>query len=525
MTQSIRLMLRILCCLCVSLGAVPMRDSAAAADETNYLPPGTAEMRHLCLLYHGQARRTAWTAENLRPYVACLNAEGQPVSWLFDSFLFIEFATDAGAQLYYYAPDKGRVNGADWVWLAESWFRAETGLIGLERCVAELGAALNDSDRRVNVVITLPVPLHQLTEFSGLPGVDASLDLSREEDRRRALTWYMNAVSERFAAADYRHLRLLGFYWTGESVSPEQHETVRWTADWLHVRDLRFFWIPYFTASGVEHWRELGFDAMMLQPNYFFDGDGGLNRLMLAARRARLLGSGVEMEFDGRVFTSDVHYQRYWDYLDAGAAYGWMTGAVQGWYEGGNALGRMMQEGERGRSMYEALCRFVQGAYIPHNPERFPVLIGAPTPEDRPNLALASRGATVRGAIDDGRPGLAPERLIDGQSLIYTGESGFAWFAIPGSLLVEFPEPVALNRTRTLFFDLDGRTYAYRMETSIDGEIWEGAVDKSEGAWGGWQVDDFPDRMARFCRITGLHNSTGQTLCQIVEFEAYGTVD
>lgn len=490
--------------------------------QRHYLPPSTANIKDLCLIYHGQNRRVDWTAENLLPYVAYVDENRNPTDWLFDSFLFIEFATDENKSLYHYAPSAAQADGTDWAWLADAWFREKTGLIGLEKCVGTTGSILKDPEHKVNVVITLPVPLNQVTAFTNLPGTSESLDFSQTKNRQQALEWYINTVSERFASANYHHLNLLGFYWTGESIDSEQHDTVRWTADFLHSRKLKFYWIPYFTAAGVEHWQEVGFDAMMLQPNYFFEGSGGINRLMLAAKRALVLGSGIEMEFDARAFTKEEHYQRYWDYLDAGVKYGWMKDSLLGWYEGGGALRRMFEEGEKGRMMYEALYHFVKGDYIPENTDRLPTLIVMPPRETGENLALASLGTKIHGAIDDGKPGLAPHRMIDGQWLMYTGTSGFTWFGIPGSVTLELTKSASVNRTRTLFFDLDGRCYTYRIDTSIDGEHWEPAVDKSDGQWSSWQLDNFTERQAHFVRITGLSNSACQNLCQIVEFEVYG---
>lgn len=507
--------------LSLFLAALPC--PASEVDQGAYLPPGTAGVRHLCLIYHGQQQRVQWTPDTLRPYVTCLDASGNGRDWLFDSFLFIEYATDTGEYLHHYAPGTVQADGADWVWLAESWFRDGTGLAALEQCVAQAGDSLGDPKHKVNVIIALPVPLNQIRDFAGLPGTDKPLDFGLEEGRRRGLEWYISAVFERFKASGYRHLNLLGFYWTGESISADQHDTVRWTADFLHRQGLTFYWIPYFSAAGVELWRDLGFDAMMLQPNYFFDGDGGIDRLMLTAKRARALGSGVEMEFDGRTFTSEAHLQRFWDYLDAGVKYGWMREAQIGWYEGGSALLDMLKEGEKGRGMYEAVYRFVKGTYAARTPERLPDT-SPPLPQGSgENLALASRGAVVHGAIDNGEPGLEPGRMIDGKSLFYTGTTGFTWFGVaPGHVTVELAAPERLNQTRTFFYDLDGRHYTYRLETSPDGQKWDLAVDKSAGTWGGWQVDTFPEREARFLRLTCFSNSTGQPVCQVIEFEVYG---
>ncbi|HQL94012.1 MAG TPA: DUF4855 domain-containing protein [Candidatus Hydrogenedentes bacterium] len=504
-------------------GALAFCALAAAADP-GYFPPGDARtggMRHLCLVYHGQQRRPAWTEEQLLPYVARVDAEGVPRSWLFDSFLLIEFATDDGKQLYHYDPRRAQPGHADWQWLADAWFREETGLIGLERALERAGTALGDPARVVNVVITLPVPEPQAGVFGVLPGGGAPLDFSRPADRMAALRWYMDTVRARFDAAAYRHLRLEGFYWTGESVSPDLEETVRGTADRCHAGGLRLYWIPYFSARGAAQWRALGFDAMMLQPNYFFEGDGGIARLALAARRARAYGSGVEIEFDGRALRSAEHRQRLFDYLDAGARYGWQAGALTGWYEGGGALGLLARDADpEVRALYDAVCDYVQNRRVPGDVERLPALPEPPAPRGD-NLALASRGAKVTGALDNGNPDLAPGKMLDGDTSGYSGSSGLTWFSIPGSVTVELPETARVAETRILFFDLDGRTYTYTVETSADGQIWEPAADHRADPVHGWQADVFSPRAARFLRLTGLTNSTGQPLMQVVEFEAY----
>ena len=75
--------------------------------------------------------RPAWTAQSLRPYVAEIDAQGRATDWLFDSFLFIEYETDSGRGLNYArardAKDKPQPDLADWQWLADEWFRPDSG--------------------------------------------------------------------------------------------------------------------------------------------------------------------------------------------------------------------------------------------------------------------------------------------------------------------------------------------------------------------------------------------------------------
>ena len=331
-------------------------------------------MRHLCLIYHGQARREKWTAEALLPYVAYVDEQGKPADWLFDSFLFLEFATDSGASLYH---DNGKgpyPTLGDWQWLADAWFREDTGLVGLERATATAGAALGETDRKVGVVISVPLPQRSIHAFGPLPGGSRTLDFAVEEDRREALAWYVDTVSNRFQQEGYAHLKLLGFYWTAESIPDSDNGLVEWLAETIHAKKTKFYWIPYFNARGVEGWRERGFDAMMLQPNHFFHEESKPSRLADTARRAIAMGSGVEMEFDDRAYNSELFRGHFYDYLDAGAKYGWMKGAVQGWYEGGGTIKRMLAHPETGRALYDDLYRFIKGTYVPTGRENLPEL-------------------------------------------------------------------------------------------------------------------------------------------------------
>lgn len=137
------------------------------------------------------------------------------------------------------------------------------------------------------------------------------------------------------------------------------------------------------------------------------------------------------------------------------------------------------------------------------------------------SIGCALMGCEDDRLLDDGNPDLAPGKMLDGDTSGYSGSSGLAWFSIPGSVTVELPETARVAETRILLFDLDGRTYTYTVETSEDGKTWEPAADHRAAPVHGWQADVFSPRAARFLRLTGLTNSTGQPLMQVVEFEAY----
>lgn len=495
------------------------------AEPMPYLAPGTPQVggvRHLCLIYHGRAGRVQWTKEAIMPYVAYVDEEGKPSDWFFDSFLFIEFATDAGASLYSYREAKTQPAIADWQWLADCWFREDTGLIGLERAVAEAGRVLGQNDHMVNVAITLPMPLREIESFGPLPGEERTLHFGDEQDRQRALAWYIGSVLQRWEEAGYEHLRLVGFYWLAESIPGQDHAIVESTATHVHGKGYRLYWIPYFGATGVLAWRARGIDAAMLQPNHFFAEQANERRLLDAARRARAAGCGIEIEFDARALSSEDHQHRFWAYLDAGVKYGWMNRAILGYYEGGGAIKKFAETPGLGRELYDAVFRFAKGTYEVSGKVRLP-------PDNlirhgnTGNIALASKGANIIGCVRrEDQPELAPEKIIDGDMAFYGGMSGFRYFAWPGSFTIELAEASTVARAQTMLWDLDGRHFRYRIETSLDGEHWELAVDKSEGECVGWQIDEFSARRAKYVRLTGLYNSVND-LFQVVEFEVYPT--
>ena len=501
----------------LSLLLCPVIYSADPPQEPSYLRPGSPEsggIRHLCLIYHGQKRRVAWTMEAILPYVAYIDEKRRPVDGLFDSFLFMEFATDQGASLCHEGEDKGdaRPTAADWKWLAEAWFRPTTGLVGLEKAVTHAGKILGQPDHTANVVISLPIPRSSLKQFGPLPGQQKQLDFSNQADRRQALTWHIEEVLARWKHGDYPHLRLLGFYWTAESTLPEDNDLIRWTSQSLHSRQLKLYWIPYLGAEGFSGWRERGLDAVLLQPGYFFAPSPEPHRLLSAAKQAKRQGWGLEVEVDTRALSSADLRDRFRDYLDAGVEYGWMNDSVVGWYEGGDGIKLFAETPGAGRELYTDVYRFIKKKYTSTGRLKLPKLTLI-SRDNRDNLALASKGARITGCVrPKDNPALAPEKIIDGQLDFYAGTSEFGYCEIPGSFTIELPEATTLARTQMLLWDLDGRWFQYRIETSPDNQRWELAVDKSKGQWSGWQVDRFAPRTARYIRVTPLHNSVGQML-------------
>jgi hypothetical protein len=137
------------------------------------------------------------------------------------------------------------------------------------------------------------------------------------------------------------------------------------------------------------------------------------------------------------------------------------------------------------------------------------------------NYAAQAHGAVATG-------GQRPELLIDGNSAVYDGGSGFAntnWNAKPSeSFVIRFQEGVRLNAARFLLWDKDSRFYRYKLEASpaMARDEWVLLADRTgeTNECRSWQVVTFKTQLVCRLRLTGTYNSANHGF-HVVEFEAY----
>jgi hypothetical protein len=333
-------------------------------------------VRNLVLIYSGAKSHPVWDAEKLLPYVTYVDRRGKPQDWLFDSFLWIQPATWKGVSLYYPTLGIRPAVKADWEWLLNSFSDPAHGVLQLDACVRAAAKSLPNGNRRVNLVLTIPMADAASADFGAIEPGGPSLDFRRDADRVAALRWYIREALARWKKLDAPHVRLVGFDWLRESIKPENRAVVRQTADFLHSQGMKLYWIPYLGASGTDVWRELGIDATMIQPNYAsLKNVKDLSRLSETARLALRTRSGLEIEIDPQAIDLAELRARYLDYLDAGVKYGFMNHAVLGYYEGGGTFARCAASSDvEVRNLYDQTYRFIKGTYRPQGGTPLPSL-------------------------------------------------------------------------------------------------------------------------------------------------------
>jgi len=127
---------------------------------------------------------------------------------------------------------------------------------------------------------------------------------------------YLQHADSLFAARGFTAVRLWGFYWLPEAVSPVDTSIVQHFTALVHFHGLKALWIPYFGSPLASRWRDLGFDQAFLQPNFFVVPATTPARLDSALADATAWDMGFEIEFDHRLLTDKQFRGRLAPYLD-----------------------------------------------------------------------------------------------------------------------------------------------------------------------------------------------------------------
>jgi len=327
------------------------------AQEPGYLTPQAAGFSQCALIYDRPQR----SADDLLLYAARA-VGGEPRGWGFDAFLFLVQASHRGRRT-----EAGETQREDWQYHLDRWFAPGRDLAALDEALARAAATLGEPPAPRAVILSIPYPHPAVRDFGDVDGDGRTEDLSSAEGRATALHWYLTEARRRFGAAGYRRLRLWGFYWMREDVPATEEHLPQEAARLVREGGERFLWIPWFRAAGYDRWRELGFDAAILQPNYAFhswhhQGSVRANRLALAAALARRHGMGIEIEA-GSVDTSLPDRRAFLQYLSRGSrqALGYQQGA-SAHYLGVDTVERLARASDPAlTSLYDRLCDYVAG--------------------------------------------------------------------------------------------------------------------------------------------------------------------
>jgi len=234
----------------------------------------------------------------------------------------------------------------------------------LDSATALVGGALGES-RLLQVVM---VTLYPEAKAESISVFGSTYRFTNSEAQARASAAYVDTIAARFDSSHFANLQLRGFYWLHEEIHGQEEQVVPAVAKAVHAKGKQFFWVPFYTGWGVESWKQWGFDEAWLQPNYFFNLKVAESRLDSSVDRARRLGMGIELEFDGRAYSNPSYYDRLDAYLRVlGQAPDLQSRGVLVYEGGGGLVSLSRSRVKRDQGLYQ---RFVAAFATDHEHAR-----------------------------------------------------------------------------------------------------------------------------------------------------------
>ncbi len=300
-------------------------------------------------------------SDDLMPYTAYLDTNGNIKDFFFDSYLFLPCMDYGPSGARMHVDVNNPTKSQDWTAYVDDTFAYGANVDALEEAYGNTKAALNDTESKAGVFFTILYPCRNAYSFGALGG--KSLNFSKDEDRKYAIKWMIDEQISRFEQAGYKNLDLVGFYWLEEFLVEENDvQLLQYTSEYLHSKGLKFIWIPWYQSNGHTRWEELGFDVACMQPNLMWMGYSDPNRIITSVSISEEYGMGMELEIDSRV-TQDEYFNRYLDYLEGGMNSSMMNSVKMYYQDGKPAVyyTACHSSNQRLRQVYDLTYKYAKG--------------------------------------------------------------------------------------------------------------------------------------------------------------------
>lgn len=281
--------------------AVPSGASIVPSSGTQPMEaydPRSRGIRNMLLVYTGDYQSLGtWSPSDFAPMVTYTNPNGQSLGPMFDTILFLPYGSLQD-------------NQQSWQNYLTDLFTPGQQLDALNTAVGQRNQQLGTYGQQEKVVLTIPYPAFGDGAWGSANGQAllfnaTAADPAALSAREAALQWYVQTLLADWNNAHYANLDLVGLYWDKEDVdysSPGEVPLIQYASSLAHQAGYGFYWIPFYDASGLTEWQQLGFDGVWLQPNYAEQGNAAdISRVANSDAYAKELGLGIELELSGGV--------------------------------------------------------------------------------------------------------------------------------------------------------------------------------------------------------------------------------
>ncbi|HAN21241.1 MAG: hypothetical protein A2Y15_06620 [Clostridiales bacterium GWF2_36_10] len=441
-------------------------------EESGYLThlKGNSDIIKIYNGYYPTQNIADNTAEELLPYIAYLRSDGSYKDTMFDSLVFVPCHTDypSGGRLVKTNGKQGAVM-SDWLLYLENTFAEGINTDALNDVVGEVYSSL-DKKGKFTVYFTLPFPTVVEGAFGDIDNDGKEEYCTTLKERFDILKWYIDLTYETFSDGEYKNLSFGGFYWYREEVnySETDHEVelVKKAASYLTKRGFDFLFDPFFLSTGFDHWKDLGFNAAVMQPNLVFSDYYKTEMLGEFASIIKKYNLGVEMETAEPGSFTDANYEKYGLIYENYLYYGWLTefmDALHTFYQGAGPgtlyefchASSTTAKGAYLRSLYDKTYKFIKGTFTAFAPiisiPDFQTTTGQKNA--RISMTITDPDSTVADFIVEFTK--KPEHgtvlaLADNKSIVYTAEEGYSGtdsFEVRVFDKFSYSEPITVNVT------------------------------------------------------------------------------
>lgn len=312
-----------------------------AFPSANAQEMSAEDVNDMVLIWIGGHARSEWNKEMFTPYVVHKFQDNHR-SWLFDGFLMIEGQLqeldEKGNLVQMYSLGESNDYPArkeHWEYILDKQLGLidGTGCKALDETIGELIPVLGQPATKHKVVMMQCIPKGFAANWGEINGKKINFGVAAE--KIEAMKWYTDLVIEKFNACNFKNIVLDGIYWVREDITDQEVVLVEGMTPYYKEKGLKSYWIPWFHASNLDKWQDLGFDMTYQQPGYFFDVSRPIDRLEQACEDAWEYSMGIELEFEGNCVVgyddkrvtvpqhnsalfdnSEVYHQRFIDYID-----------------------------------------------------------------------------------------------------------------------------------------------------------------------------------------------------------------
>ena len=345
--------------------AIPLSESGFSSGSglmtNSYLAPSDDLLggaKDIYLAYHG--KNVERTVEDLLPALAYLDVNGEPQDVMFDGFLFLLTGTfpsgNAGHEAY---------TANDVKWLMETLFADGKNIMALEEAAGIVKQKLGlPESYKYKYYVTLYDFGAGLANAGDIDGDGVNENQSVFADRVKFTEEVIKKYEQAMAEHQFRNIEFCGYYWYDESMDDAHGdmELLNAVSDLVHKHNSQFFWIPWFKAYGYSLWKEHGFDAACMQPNYMFKLEAPFSNVKECATLTKRYGMCVEIEFCSAAMTDSRYRTRYLQYLSSGVTEGFMKDVIHMYYlETTSFIWLYKSEYYPNRVMYDYTYQFIKG--------------------------------------------------------------------------------------------------------------------------------------------------------------------